>query len=239
MAYTQISKIQLRRGLQQDLVLTDLGPGEPGFATDTGRLVIGTDQIGPWTDRTVFPQETVEVLTENSTETFARMFDRMNRVVGPSGMAENTTRRPFHEATLAANTTTWTNVVAMSYDNNGALQPLTDTVIVSPSGSGSAKIDYALFNGTASVQHGTLFASHDGNSTSDEASIIDDYVANHLVTITGTPFLSGDVYDSGIQFRVMRVGTSPNQSLRLQYKNATPNSLHFYFTLMAASRLVP
>ena len=76
----QLSKIQLRRGTASDLpgapiTLTPLvfsaglDDGELGFATDTGRLFVG--QISPTNgfvnyQRTTFPYQNVEVLTENT-----------------------------------------------------------------------------------------------------------------------------------------------------------------------------
>ena len=76
----QLSKIQLRRGTASDLpgapitlsplvFAAGLDDGELGFTTDTGRLFIG--QNSPTNgmvnyQRTTFPYQNIEVLTENS-----------------------------------------------------------------------------------------------------------------------------------------------------------------------------
>ncbi len=76
----QISKVQLRRGPASDLpgvpvtllpltFSAGLDDAEFGFTTDTGRLFIGQDSLTvgmPMFQRTDFPYQNIEVLTENS-----------------------------------------------------------------------------------------------------------------------------------------------------------------------------
>lgn len=65
MALDQISKIQLRRGLESDLPAADLDDGELGFTTDTGRLFIG--QLNPSAIGVLLSQaDTVELFTPNT-----------------------------------------------------------------------------------------------------------------------------------------------------------------------------
>lgn len=69
MPTVQISKIQMRRGPASDLPNPSLDDGEFGFADNVGRLFIG--QTSPTNgqpnfNRTGFPYQNVEVLTENT-----------------------------------------------------------------------------------------------------------------------------------------------------------------------------
>lgn len=65
MTLDQISKIQLRRGLESDLPAADLDDGELGFTTDTGRLFIG--QLSPSGTGVLLSQaDTVELFTSNT-----------------------------------------------------------------------------------------------------------------------------------------------------------------------------
>ena len=69
MPIIQISKIQMRRGAAADLPNPSLDDGEFGFADDAGRLFIGQTSPSngqPNYNRSGFPYENVEVLTENS-----------------------------------------------------------------------------------------------------------------------------------------------------------------------------
>lgn len=240
MAVTQISKIQLRRGLQQDLDVNSLDSGEMGFATDTGRLFVGTDptQNGPWSTRATLPYDSIEILTENSLDTFARLFDRMNRGLGPTGLSENlASRRPFIEANLAANSTAWTDLLVFTYDNNGNLEnPLTHMAILSNTRSVSAVIPYCVFNGNNVIQSGALSAIHDGNTAIDEAVLTDEHVSNQQIASTGAPFLVDEIYNTGLIFRVVRVGTNPSYSFRLQYQNASSSALRIQFRVMIAAK---
>ncbi len=69
MPIIQISKIQMRRGPSSDLPSPTLDDGEFGFTTDLGRLFIGqaSPTLGqPNYNRSQFPFQNIEVLTENS-----------------------------------------------------------------------------------------------------------------------------------------------------------------------------
>jgi hypothetical protein len=240
MAVIQLSKILLRRGPETDLGTDTLDPGEFAFTSDTGRLFLGSDpaETGPWSNRTLFPYKNIEVLTEASLDTYARLHDRMNRLTGPVGMVEGLLDRyPYVECIINANVSTWTNVPAMRFDDEGILQAgLTEDVILSTTKSISAKLDYFLFDGTDLVRSGVMSVMHDGNTAIDQAVMSDEHVADFQIAATGTPLLVDDVFDTGIRFRVMREGTDPNYTFRLQYKNETANNLRLQFRAMVAAK---
>lgn len=73
MATVQLSKIQLRRGVEADLpgagFSSGLDDGELGFTVDSGRLFVGISAPTsgmPNFNRADFPYQNIEVLTENS-----------------------------------------------------------------------------------------------------------------------------------------------------------------------------
>lgn len=241
MAVIQISKIQLRRGKQQQLDVNSLDTGEMGFATDTGRLFIGTDpnEYGLWSGRTLLPYDNIEVLTEASLDTFARLHDRMSRMCGPVGLSEGIiSRRPYAEAIMDANITSWTNLPVLRTDANGFLQDaLTEELVLSQSQSVAAIIEYFIFNDTNIVRSGTLTVTHDGNLVSDEAMLSDEHVADFQIAATGTPILAPTLFATGIKFRAIRVGISPNYSFYLQYQNDTSATLRMQMRLMVAAKV--
>lgn len=65
MAIVQISRIQQRRGLEQDL--PQLASGEFGWSTDTNRLYIGNGSIA---ENSPLPGENTEILTQYSIVNF-------------------------------------------------------------------------------------------------------------------------------------------------------------------------
>lgn len=96
MTELKISKIQLRRGPQDDLpgapsslepvtLTPGLDEGEMGYATDTGRLFIGHEPVDgqPNHRRAAFPYQNLEILTEASTGTLRRVVGQIDRETGP------------------------------------------------------------------------------------------------------------------------------------------------------------
>lgn len=239
MTTTQISKIQLRRGKQTELDPGTLDDGELGFATDTGRLFIGTDptEIGIWTDRATLPYDSLEILTETSIDTFARLHDRMERMIGPVGMVEAiTARRPYVEGVMPANTTSWTPFSIFRSTIDGAIdENITDFLVLAHASSISAELTYFIFDGNKVFRSGTMHVMHDGNTPVDEAVMADDYVADFQVSATGTPILVNTLFGTGLRFRVMRIaGTDP--TFVLQFKNETTKLLRMQLRVMVAAK---
>lgn len=102
MADIRTTKIIFLRGKSEELPYT-LSPGELAFATDEGRLFIGSDPIfgQPQYRRSEFPGQNIEILTENSKELFAKMHgDRLREGGGLD----------FYDARLEPFQSSWTAV---------------------------------------------------------------------------------------------------------------------------------
>ncbi len=240
MAVIQITKIQLRRGRESELDVNSLDTGELGFATDTGRLFVGTDpqQVGFWSSREVLPYDNIEVLTEASVDTFARIFDRLNRMTGPVGTAEGgINRRPFIEAELEANTSEWTSVPIFRLNASGQIEDsLVDDLVLSRTKSLSARIEYFVFDNARVIRSGVMTILHDGDSPLDEAVISDEHVSDFVVSGNGASLLSDTLFDTGLRFRAVRSGTNPNYQFHLQYRNETEQTLRIQMRVIVAAK---
>jgi hypothetical protein len=239
MPVIEISKIQIRRGDQADLLPSSLAPGEFGMAKDTGRLFLGADpnDTGLFADRSVTPFENIEVLTEASIDTFARLYDRMYRTTGPVGLAEgDLNRKPYMTATLAASTSAWTSLQVERIDpTTGLFTPgaLEDTVLSETSSVG-ALIEYFLCDNTHIIRSGELRIIHDGNLTTDEANLIDETTSRCEVPTSSFPITSDTAYLSGIRFRAFRLSSGAGTRIRLEYKNSTTSAYTVQLRFMTA-----
>ena len=242
----QISKIQLRRGAQSELGEDTLDPGEMAMALDTGRLFIGSDPNvgGPvrelLADRPVLPYDAVEILTETSVETFARLMDRLNRTMGPVGIVEGAdtfTRRPYLEADLPVSFI-WQPVQIRRVDQTtglymgGAIEDL----VLSESDSFAALIEYFLLDDEHVVRAGTLTAVHDGNIAVDYGRLTDEHVATPIIQGNGVPILVNELFVTGVQFRVRRVSSGGEYRMRLEYKNDTAVDYEVKLRVMVSAR---
>lgn len=235
MSVIQISKIQVRRGLEQDFTpSTNVGPGEFVFAENTGRLFIGADDtmLGPWPSRnTEAPYGNIEVLTEASLQTFARMFDRLNRSIGNidsiSGMTPFA-RHPYFEADLPITATSLPVMVKTISETTGMLDDLNtdELVLANLTNSCGAILEYFVSDLSGNViRTGSLMIVHNGNVTFP-AHVSDEYVAWPSVTADGDPMLVSDVIDINLQFSatVQNNGDSTYR-IRLEYINNTESDL--------------
>lgn len=135
-----ISKIQVRRG--EEVELSTLDVGELAMTTDTGRFFIGHDpEVGnPNFNRTVFPYQNVEILTENSPRV-GELFSQHVR---------DQDRNDFFFPTTAA--------------SGGGFQPLTyldyEGGVPTPAwffgSSISATVEYHVFKNDLPIKQGTL-----------------------------------------------------------------------------------
>jgi hypothetical protein len=229
MPVIQISKIQVRRGPEIEVGPDTLSPGEFGLATDTGRLFVGTDpaSTGLWTDRNVSPYDNLEVLTEASDDTFARLFDRMNRVIGPVALAEgHLPRRPYLEATLVTNAD-WQPVMLTRINNATGLPDLdfTEEFVIADSLSGGAQLQYFIFDGTTLIRSGEITIVHDGDQTAEFAYMCDEYTTHYIVSSSAEPLSADELFDTGVRFAGRLVGSSPDLRVRLEYQSDSVNPL--------------
>lgn len=247
MAVIQISKIQLRRGLETEFTPSSLDLAEFGFAKDTGRLFIGVDDsiIGPWPTRTdVPPYGNIEILTEAALQTFARMFDRFNRSLGPIGVAEGSTpflRRPFFEGDMPISSS-WTVVNIKTIDQtNGALSNLTnEPFVLAQADSCGGKVEYFLLSGGTVVRTGIITVLHNGDGAVDQAQSTDEYVVWPTVSGGGDPIPVEQLYSTGIEFRANRISTGPDEySIQLEYKNTTSGAVTIQLRASIAADITP
>ena len=151
MAIVQISKIQQRRGLQQDL--PQLGSGELGWSIDTRKLYIGNGTLNEGA-----PVEgQTEILTQFS------ILDFTNTLTGNVAALEaNVTILQSNVTTINAqilalqSATTSSNVVVLAGPSTGTIAGIPST---------NATISYTLTQGS-NQRTGQIFMSRNGSNIS-------------------------------------------------------------------------
>ncbi len=248
MAIIEITKIQIRRGAEADLLPTSLDTGEFGMTTDTGRLFLGTDpdDTGLWSTRVpgvltsegIAPYGNIEILTEASIDTFARMYDRMHRITGPAGLSEgDLTRKPYLKSTLAPNTSAWDAVLVERIDPaTGLYDGVPEEVVLADTVSVGAIVQYFLYEGTDLVRSGTLTINHDGNSINDEAQSVDEAVSRCEISSSISAVPASQAFLTGVRFRAFRLTSGPSSRIRLEYRNSTTTPLVLQLRLMVAAQ---
>lgn len=235
MASIQISKIQLRRGNLNEIVTGTLDPAEFGMAVDAGRLFIGPGNgagDAQYAERGGTPGNNIEVLTEASLETFARLFDRMNRLAGPTAMAAGALeRKPFLEGDLTPTTASnWAELRVKEIQQNGAYNEDNSGValILSATESAAATIRYFIFDSDVAVRSGTI----DILDTSDNIQMIDDY--NIVETApSGVYATFAAAYGTVIKFRATKDG---QDRLRIDYQNQSATTFRIQLQATVAAR---
>lgn len=215
MPIIQISKIQVRRGTEIELpgapsnldpltFTPSLDAAEFGFATDTGRLFIGhaPSEGNPNFERTEFPYQNIEVLTENSRQAIKRIIDAHLRDQDRGG---------FAPAMLAnASPGDW-NMVVLDGPAQRVIRFDTDTF--------SMCLDYFVFRTTGEpVRHGTMTILHDGGAA--EPSLLDSSMGVRAASASLDP---NDVFDA-LRFRVA-ARTDDGVYFALHYQNRTGTPL--------------
>lgn len=221
----EISKIQLRRGESGDLPgapspgnptfpSTPLDTGEIAFTTDTGQLFIGPDltSAGQTQNRTFFPYQNIEVLTENSTKYLSNLFDYFYRDV----------RTGFYISSPLTPTTNdqW----ATLYSNNGTNK--LPCIISNDVNLACVQINYYLYDQNSVVRTGTLSCIYTGNA--NPPAVVDDYVTyqNTASNVVDPTILYGD-----IQFSASVVANGDVSNVVLQYQNNGTTMPLMYFKL--------
>lgn len=229
-----ITQVQLRRGLDNEIIPAVLLAGEPAVTLDTGRMFFGMDSTIPFGPNGITPPARVEVLTEASLVTFARLFDRMDRTVGPVGLVESQiTRRPYLIGTLAASTISNIVQVAVLDINStvGAMSSTPADFLVCRGNTGAAIIDYFISDGTHVLRSGRLTILHNGNSTSDSAVLDDNYVSYSATASSGSSVVAvSAAFGADVLFSAERVPTGlTDHAIRLKYTNNTTSNLTISF----------
>jgi hypothetical protein len=138
MAIVQISRIQQRRGLEQDL--PQLASGEMGWSTDTNKLYIGN---GTLAEGSPLPGQNTEILTQYSIVTLS---DNLSSNIGQIASAVSSLQ--FTTASLATQTGQDISIVL----------PPTSTGTISAITANNALVTYTLSQGTKQ-RTGTLTMS--------------------------------------------------------------------------------
>lgn len=215
MPIIQISKIQVRRGTEIELpgapssldpltFTPSLDAAEFGFATDTGRLFIGHDpgEGNPNFERTEFPYQNIEVLTENSRQAIKRIIDVH---------LKDQDRGGFATAPLAnASPDDWDTVV---------LDGPAPRIIRFDTDMMSTRLDYFVFRTTGEpVRHGTMTIFHDGGAA--EPALMDNSMGVRAASASLDP---NDVFEA-LRFRIA-ARTDDGVYFALQYQNRTGSPL--------------
>jgi hypothetical protein len=212
MPITQISKMQLRRGLASDLpgapvtlsplaFAAGLDDGEMGFTTDQGRLFIGQNSPtngSPNYQRTAYPYQNIEVLTENSA---------LYLIMAPI-TADN--QYGFTQAVPMINTNVPTTLQVL--DINKTAQDFH----VELSNGAAAVFQYFIYDNTnAPIRIGRLTVLWNSNMVGNPLLVDDSTVSDgSLENITWSAALTGSIAD---------------QHIVLQYTNVTGNTATCYF----------
>lgn len=225
MAITQVSKIQMRRGMEIDLpgAPTTLSPlafeaglavGEIGFALDSGRLFIGHSPSNgqPNDNRIAFPYQNIEILTEFS-PALTRSVGRNSRDVDASA---------FYSATLAANTTTLADVLVDQLPSPRVLRMNGE--------KNMGVIEYFAFGqDNRPLRQGTLrFLTEAG---ADAALIVDYSIWSPALTAATNPSEDPEVMQQNIAFSFVRAGGVSDVHYRLQYTNLLSQPARLFFNV--------
>lgn len=215
MASIEIAKIQLRRGPESDLpgAPTSLSPllfapgldqGELGFTTDTGRLFVGQSfptQGSPSYNRSSFPYQNIEVLTENSP---------LGDVMGPF-LADD--RNGYIASAPLIISTNFLNLQTVGLDNQGH-----DFYLDLPVSGVNAVIRYFVFDSShLAMRHGQFDVIWNSEMVGQPVF--------HETSYTGV----GNLTD--LQWQVAVVGTLADQHVVLQYRNQTGDTPTVYFKI--------
>ncbi len=233
---TQFDVIQLRRGPEADLPgapnvgnpnvpTTGLDPGEPAFATDVGRIFIGTDpaQTGPWTGRAAFPYENVEVLTEYSSDVLASNFDSSFR---------STTTGYIPSVPIAicdsANAADWRPLQVISAGTT------TDFAISTGSNVGAAQVFYFIFdNNNNPVKTGKMMIWYGNNAIAPKLS--DDGITFARSDLTGSSANDPNSVYGSLQFRALSAASGQTTQIIIQYRNLMTSILTMLFRIERAT----
>lgn len=209
-----ITKIIVLRGESRDLP-HPLDSGEIAYSTDEGRVFIGCDPISgkPQFGRDTFPYRNVEILSENSTDLFAKLHgERMKEGGGVD----------YYDAPLQASRETWTTVMV---PRDGEMNEYRIYDIASV----TAFVDYALATATGvPIRMGNMHLTHYADYEA-EPHLMDNGMIRRESGVSEEeqhdPFtVLGSVY---FRFKVDGPLNAPH--LVFQYRNLTNDELRLRF----------
>lgn len=229
MAITQISKIQLRRGVEADLPgapITTIPPafgpgldvGELAFTTDTGRLFVGVDpEVGDYTyNRITFPYQNIEVLTENSRPRLQTLYDGFAKDMR-SAYVKSRYTVSGNGLPINANSSDWTTVTIPDPSGDLTLSPVNLRLDIPGNVGCYAQLTYFVIDNASTVplSLGTMRVLWDGGVSSP--------------TFSDT---SINIIPSGtLTFRALMVMDGPNATIVLQACNLTTYHPYFYYRI--------
>ncbi len=196
------SKIIFKNGEKLDLP-TELEAGEFGFAIDDGSLVIGSDgRYGqPQHARTEYPYKNIEVLTELTDQTFAKMHgDRMREGINYD----------YYYSELDADKLAWSDV---RVEIEGEYFPY----IISVDDGVTLFIDYAVTDGTSGtpIRDGQLIVWYDDAMNAPTFTDRSSQPRDKYLTAPAN-YDARDVFNQ-IKFRFLL--SQDHSEIRMQYKN--------------------
>lgn len=212
MGNTKQSKIIFRNGFQTDLPVA-LEPAEVAMVTDTNTLLVGCDpRYGqPQYNRSQFPYQNIEILTEKSEAAFTKLHGECMREGG---------RNDYYEARLAGDRLVWTNIQIEDNDELFDYMLPVDTTV-------NAFIDYSVTidaNGET-IRHGKMVMQY--NDGWGDPSI-SDYASHSRdpSLLNSSNYDARDVFGR-VKFRFARI----NSLLYFQYKNWSFDPLTLCFRM--------
>lgn len=227
MPLVEIAQIQLRRGSQSQLpgAPTSLSPltfapglkaGEIALVEELGRVFMGHNpSVGHANyQRSAFPYQNVEVLTENSTDTFRRMWDQLSR--------SNETGYYVSEPIAADGL--WNTVLVPPPAGVTGVPSQPFTVSFPPGGPEvTARVVYNVLAGGTIHKAGVMTIMYDGLV---DPMLTDEYTSDRT-SVLGSPGDPGDIF-SKVLFRVATAGVGASE-LQLQARNllGVPATLRF------------
>lgn len=239
MSGTQISKIQLRRGLQSDLPGLNgngLDVAEPAFTTDTGRLFIGSDPSNTPLINLVhgyqnqagggFPYGNIEVLTE---------FSPVNQTIFDNAAKNITTGFLVSVPMVITDPNSWaTLTIQQIINNSGSSGSVVQTPFIlnaqNPIGLfATAKISYYIidYNTGVPMRTGTMTIIHQGNAF--QPTLVDDAVTNPYAGFAtgGSPLDPNAVYGN-IGFRVVPALTGTSIQYQINITGILPQPIMYF-----------
>ena len=206
---SEITKLLLLRGESASLPILD--EAEFAYTRDQGRLFVGQNAYSDILERSQFPYQNLEILTENSTQAFATMHGARIK----SGLYTD-----YYDARLYPTSDVWQSIEVMK---NGEMTPYRITDISSV----MLMINYAIYEASGiSVRTGLLRVSHFQHYSNPREPVCDDQ---------GNSTRQAGSYDPRtafqqkclLRFRVINPVSEPE--LIFEYRNTGSTMLNFRF----------
>jgi hypothetical protein len=213
MADIDITKIIVLNGPASALPVA-LDSGEFGFAKDQGRLFLGSNPVvgQPQYQRTAFPYQNIEVLTENATDLFAKMHgDRMREGGGSD-----------YYATYCYTGDDWQNVTVT---RDGVLAPYRIRNLTAL----SAFIDYTLIGSSDRPARAGQMVLQYAHADNQDAVLHDNGSSARDLTQSAPQNYDPSIVFGQVMFRFVVAGSVTSPYLQMQYRNYSTEVFDFRF----------